>query len=123
MMRMFDACRPFWPCVSSYVTRCPSLRLLKPSPRISLKCAKRSLPPVSGVMKPKPLPSLNHLTVPVSVLLLVLMKFPLNGETRSTCRRAVETRKNHQREFRREPVAEPDRKQNRPQNDGLVYNY
>jgi hypothetical protein len=51
------------------------------------------------------------------------MKLPLSGDARSTCRRAVETRKNHQREFQREPVAEPDRKQNRPQNDGLLYDY
>src|SRR4030095_13755318 len=44
-------------------------------------------------------------------------------ETRSRCSRAVETRKNHQREFWREPVAEPDRRPKRPQNDGLVYCY
>src|SRR5881392_1514258 len=29
---------------------------------------KRSLPPSSGVMKPKPLSLLNHLTVPVAIL-------------------------------------------------------
>src|SRR6266550_6984614 len=28
-------------------------------------CTKQSLPPLSGVMKPKPLASLNHFTVPV----------------------------------------------------------
>src|SRR5262249_11194314 len=39
--------------------------------RISLKWANRSLPPPSGVMKPKPLPSLNHFTMPVWVLLLM----------------------------------------------------
>jgi hypothetical protein len=31
---------------------------------------KRSLEPSSGVMKPKPLSSLNHLTVPVAMLFL-----------------------------------------------------
>src|SRR5215212_7853410 len=31
------------------------------------KCAKRSLPPSSGVMNPKPFASLNHLTVPVAI--------------------------------------------------------
>ena len=48
-----------------------SARDLKPpSLRISLKCANRSLPPDSGVMKPKPLPSSNHLTMPVCVVLM-----------------------------------------------------
>src|SRR5690606_23249375 len=31
------------------------------------KCANRSSPPSSGVMKPKPLESLNHFTVPVAI--------------------------------------------------------
>src|SRR4051812_42564178 len=31
---------------------------------------KRSLPPSSGVMKPKPLSSLNHFTVPVAMIFL-----------------------------------------------------
>src|SRR3954452_8841735 len=34
---------------------------------MSLWWTKRSLPPSSGVMKPKPLSSLNHLTVPVAM--------------------------------------------------------
>src|SRR5690242_11831328 len=34
------------------------------------KWAKTSLPPSSGVMKPKPLSALNHLTVPVAIVLL-----------------------------------------------------
>ena len=58
---------------ASNSTRWPSVRLRKPSPRISLKCAKRSLPPRSGAMKPKPLPSLNHFTTPVSVVLSDMM--------------------------------------------------
>src|SRR3954452_2370119 len=33
---------------------------------------KRSLPPSSGVTKPKPLSSLNHLTVPVAMMMLLL---------------------------------------------------
>src|SRR5947209_14328777 len=32
-----------------------------------LKCTNRSRPPSSGVMKPNPLSSLNHLTVPVAI--------------------------------------------------------
>src|SRR5215216_3460650 len=34
---------------------------------MALWWTKRSLPPSSGVMKPKPLSSLNHLTVPVAM--------------------------------------------------------
>src|SRR4051812_20183225 len=34
---------------------------------IAEKCANKSSPPSSGVMKPKPLESLNHLTVPVAI--------------------------------------------------------
>src|SRR5205807_1423248 len=34
---------------------------------IPVKCTNRSRPPSSGVMKPKPLSSLNHLTVPVAM--------------------------------------------------------
>src|SRR3954447_26178114 len=46
-------------------TRSPSARLLKPEPWIAEWCTKQSLPPSSGVMKPKPLVSLNHFTFPV----------------------------------------------------------
>lgn len=37
--------------------------------------------------------------------------------------RAVETRKNHSGRNSDEPVTEPDRGQNRPQNDGLVHHH
>src|SRR5262245_2147750 len=37
------------------------------------KWTKRSRPPSSGVMKPKPFSSLNHLTVPVPMLSLTLL--------------------------------------------------
>jgi hypothetical protein len=63
-----EACLPLGPVVTSNVTFMPSCRLLKPLPWIAEKCAKRSSPPPSGVMKPKPLASLNHLTVPVAML-------------------------------------------------------
>src|SRR5450759_5071183 len=62
---MLTAWSPFWPAVMSNVTFWFSWRLLKPLPWIAEKCANRSLPPPSGVIKPKPLASLNHLTVPV----------------------------------------------------------
>src|SRR3954465_4745688 len=43
---------------------------------IAEKCANRSSPPPSGVMKPKPFASLNHLTVPVAI---VLLPYRVNG--------------------------------------------
>src|SRR3954467_2084698 len=64
---MFCACGPLGPCATSKLTFWFSLSVLKPLPWIAEKCAKRSLPPSSGVMKPKPLESLNHLTVPVAI--------------------------------------------------------
>src|SRR5574343_1570600 len=63
---MLEACLPFGPWVTSKVTRWPSFRVLKPAMLIAEKCANRSSPPSSGVIKPKPLESLNHLTVPVA---------------------------------------------------------
>jgi hypothetical protein len=42
------------------------------------KCTNTSLPPSEGEIKPKPLDSLNHLTVPV-VILNYLYKILKNG--------------------------------------------
>src|SRR5260221_6516253 len=64
---MFAACLPFGPWVTSKLTFWPSLRLLNPGILIAEKCANRSSPPPSGVMKPKPFASLNHFTVPVAI--------------------------------------------------------
>src|SRR5712692_9399791 len=64
---MFTALSPFWPAVISNDTFWFSFRDLKPLLWIAEKCANRSLPPPSGVMNPKPLESLNHLTVPVLI--------------------------------------------------------
>jgi hypothetical protein len=61
----FSAAGPFWPWAISNSTRSPSFRLLKPSPWMALWWTKQSLDPSSGVMKPYPLASLNHFTVPV----------------------------------------------------------
>src|SRR4249919_3387414 len=60
-----SACRPFWPWTTVNVTFWPSFRLLKPWDWIARKCTNTSSP-FSRLMKPKPLASLNHLTVPVS---------------------------------------------------------
>src|SRR5258706_5089208 len=66
---MFEACLPFGPVVTSKLTFWPSLSVLKPCMVIAEKCANRSSPPSSGVMKPWHFESLNHLTVPVAMLL------------------------------------------------------
>lgn len=59
---------------------------------IAEKCANKSSPPSSGVIKPKPLESLNHLTVPVAI------KEGLSIKTHYAC----ET--NGKNEFDHEPV-------------------
>src|SRR5215470_15349035 len=64
---MLAACLPFGPVVTSNETFCPSLSDLKPCMLIAEKCANRSSPPPSGVIKPKPFASLNHFTVPVAI--------------------------------------------------------
>src|SRR5947207_2156690 len=67
---MLSACGPLRPCVTSNSTRWFSSRLRNPEAAIAEKWAKTSSPPSSGLMKPKPLSALNHLTVPVAILLL-----------------------------------------------------
>src|SRR5216683_3084644 len=64
---MLEACFPLGPVVTSNDTFWPSFSDLNPGMLIAEKCAKRSSPPPSGVMKPKPFASLNHLTVPVAM--------------------------------------------------------
>src|SRR6185312_12133528 len=61
------ACLPLGPSFTSNSTFWFSFRVLKPLPWISEKWAKRSSPPPSGLMKPKPFESLNHFTVPVLI--------------------------------------------------------
>src|SRR4051794_12060053 len=56
---------PLSPFSSSKETFAPSLSDRYPSPVIPEKWTKRSRPPPSGVMNPKPFSSENHLTVPV----------------------------------------------------------
>src|SRR5688572_23369805 len=58
---------PLLPAVISNDTFWPSLSVLNPAMLMAEKWAKRSSPPPSGVMKPKPFASLNHLTVPVAI--------------------------------------------------------
>lgn len=72
---MFDACLPFAPCVTSNDTFWPSFSDLKPDEFIAEKWANKSSPPWSGVMKPKPLASLNHFTVPVAIMFSSLFSY------------------------------------------------
>ena len=55
--------------IGSYPTFSPSCSVRKPSDLISVWCTNRSSPPSSGVMKPKPFDELNHLTVPVDMVM------------------------------------------------------
>src|SRR5690606_12978524 len=59
-----SACMPFWPCTTLNETFWPSCRLRKPEPTMERKWTNTSSP-FSRLMKPKPLASLNHLTVPI----------------------------------------------------------
>src|SRR4029078_12787985 len=67
MVRTLVACGPLPVSPSSYSTFAPSARVRKPSPAMPEKWTKASFPPSSGVMKPKPFSSLNHLTTPVAI--------------------------------------------------------
>lgn len=65
---ILEACLPLGPWVTSNCTFCPSLRVLNPFMLMAEKCANKSSPPSSGVIKPKPFASLNHLTVPIAII-------------------------------------------------------
>src|SRR5436853_7913669 len=65
---MLAARGPLGLCSTSYCTLSFSFSVLKPLAWMDEKCTKRSLLPSSGVMKPKPFASLNHLTVPVLIV-------------------------------------------------------
>src|SRR3954462_14587098 len=70
MIRTFVAWGPFADSPSSYSTFAPSASVRNPSPAIPEKWTNASLPPSSGVMKPKPFSSLNHFTTPVAMTTL-----------------------------------------------------
>src|ERR1051325_6143327 len=75
---------PLGPFCATNSTFWPSLRVRKPEPWISLKWAKRSAPPSAGVMKPKPLASLNHFTVPVDTLDMLIVPVGVGGGSEGT---------------------------------------
>jgi hypothetical protein len=71
---MFEACRPSGPCVTLNLILWPSLRVFKPFILIAEKCANKSPLPLSGMIKPIPTSSLNHLTVLIAIQPLPTLK-------------------------------------------------
>src|SRR5205809_7998147 len=92
---MLLACLPLGPVVTSNETFWPSLSDLNPGMLIAEKCAKRSSPPPSGVMKPKPFESLNHLTVPVAICAVFLQEIK-RGLTPHRCLISKPLKNQHQ---------------------------
>src|SRR6266700_789676 len=74
MGRTFSAWKPFGPLVTSNSTVWPSCRLRKPPAWMAEKCTNTSSPDWR-LIKPKPLASLNHFTVPCSIVLPVSIVF------------------------------------------------
>src|SRR3954463_15585124 len=66
-MLTFSAWKPLGPLTTSNWTAAPSCRLRKPFDLIAEKCTNTSSP-VWRLIKPKPLASLNHFTVPCSIV-------------------------------------------------------
>src|SRR3954451_19124300 len=71
MVVTLTAFGPLGPFSASKLTFAPSGRERKPFELIPVWWTKRSFPPSSGVMKPKPFSSLNHFTVPVAIVLIL----------------------------------------------------
>ncbi len=72
-IRTFSAAGPLSPWTVSNSTFWPSFNVLNPSIAMDEWWTKRSLEPSSGVMKPKPLLSLNHFTVPCVICVLTFL--------------------------------------------------
>src|SRR5215204_6620785 len=79
MILTFVACGPLPDSPSSYSTFAPSASVRNPSPAMPEKCTNASFPPSSGVMKPKPFSSLNHLTTPVAIQHLLTASIDARG--------------------------------------------
>mmetsp|Transcript_41906 Transcript_41906/g.132298 ORF Transcript_41906/g.132298 Transcript_41906/m.132298 type:complete len:247 (-) Transcript_41906:19-759(-) len=74
---------------ASYSIFSPSPSERKPSAWIADWWTKRSSPPLSGVMKPKPFCELNHLTVPLSFMLTGGLRRGDAGAVREGCPTAL----------------------------------
>ena len=86
------AAGPWAPLTTSNSTCWPSARVLKPLSAMAEKWTKTSLLPFSGVMKPKPLLSLNYFTDPLTLAMrmssLAAHAFPRRaGKDRADCHR------------------------------------
>src|ERR1700744_844028 len=62
MLSTFDSKESFWPSLSEPM----------PARSTALIWTKTSLPPSSGCMKPKPLVALNHLTVHLAIVCILV---------------------------------------------------
>src|SRR3954464_8190467 len=91
MVRTLVACGPLAVSPSSYSTFEPSVSVRKPSPAIPEKWTNASLPPSSGVMKPKPFSSLNHFTTPVAIQHLLTLYLYARGGAAGHCLPACST--------------------------------
>jgi hypothetical protein len=60
--------RPFLSSSNSKLTRSPSLSARMPAASTAVACTNTSLPPSSGVMKPKPFAELKNLTLPLILM-------------------------------------------------------
>src|SRR3954467_12912385 len=81
---MFSACRPLGPLVTLNWTDWPSCSLRKPFDWIAEKCTNTSSP-LAREMNPKPLASLNHFTVPCSMMeYFLIFDVTFEGQSGST---------------------------------------
>src|SRR3954468_20434985 len=111
---------PLAPSVTSNSTRWFSARVLKPVSAMAEKWTKTSLPPFSGVMKPKPLLSLNHFTEPLTLTAMRLSSlaapaFPRQaGTDRAGCHRRDRGHAFNPRVVVRRQTPQPRRRCQRP---------
>src|SRR5205807_1342208 len=96
---MLAARGPLGLCSTSYCTLSFSFRVLNPLAWMDEKCTKRSLLPSSGVMKPKPLASLNHFTVPVLMSSSLISVAKKGAIGRKAALRKIKERTNRQGQY------------------------
>src|SRR5450432_792836 len=66
----FSACQPLGPLVTLNSTAWPSGKLRKPLDWIAEKCTNTSPSPLLRVINPNPFASLNHFTIPCSIVVM-----------------------------------------------------
>src|SRR6266446_7382509 len=96
---MLAARGPLGLCSTSYCTLSLSFSVLNPLAWMDEKCTKRSLLPSSGVMKPKPLASLNHFTVPVLMFVSLISIRKKGAIGRKAALRKIKERTNRRGQY------------------------